>query len=256
VADDETFRYQRLALPDAEQVPQNWIPMIDDCGILLRSRHWSNMISDMRFPDHAPFRGDMYLSRLLEGQRAWRNAVGNIGDSYLILAVDGETFGHHHKNAFADFLVPFFEEAQKRTAECRIVSLNDIFFSFKKIDMPREFLPEGSWSTSHEDMQNGIPYPLWAHPHNPFHVAWNKFFQHAFAYCGVHADDLQLQELMDSAFYSCSPWWATRDNPNDRKIAGWCLPMFKRIMELASQEVRQELVESYRAMQNFIEQNG
>lgn len=254
IADDELFRLGRIGLPEYERVPKNWIPLIDGCGVLLRSRLWSNIISTMKYPDERKVTsGNQLFQELLRGQEQWREACRNQGDSYIIIALDAETFGHHHKGAIENIFIPFFEEANKNQKRCSVVPLNTIFKNFSKITVHRNIMASGSWSTSKEDINRGIFFPLWNSPDNQYHRAWNRFKNEVFRQIEFPNSNPELQKLLDTAFYSCSPWWATKDNPKDKKIAGWCLPMFKRIMELTPPEIKQTLFEPYRVMNDFVE---
>ncbi len=253
IVDDEMFKYRRLNLPDHLRVPQNWIPMIDGCGVLLRSRLWSNVISRMEYPDRRKVvSGSQLLQEILSGQEQWRDACRNTGDSYIIISLDIETFGHHHKDAIENILMPFFEEANQNSERCVIEPLNTIFKNFPKVQVNRDDIASGSWSTKKEDIDHNIFFPLWAHPDNPYHRAWNRFKDNVFENVAFPNQNYELQTLLNMAFYSCSPWWATKENPDDRKIAGWCLPMFKRIVELAPRQIEQKLFEYYRAMNDFL----
>lgn len=253
IADDELFRLRHTHLPEYERVPQNRVPVIDGCGVLLRSRHWSNIISRMEYPGgRKVISGNQLLQEMLWGQEQWRDLCRNKGDSYIIIALDVETFGHHHKGAVENILIPFFEEANRNANRCAVVPLNTIFRDFPKIQINYDDITSGSWSTNKEDIDRCIFFPLWDNPANSYHRAWNRFKDEVFGQIAFPNQNPDLQELLDSAFYSCSTWWATKDDPKDRKIAGWCLPIFKRIMELSQPQISQKLFEYYHTMNDFV----
>ncbi|MHA1213757.1 MAG: hypothetical protein ACTSPG_00490 [Candidatus Hodarchaeales archaeon] len=52
-------------------------------------------------------------------------------DYYVILAMDGETFGHHVKHAIKDFLVPLFEALPHRD-DIKLCTVSKLFIDFPK----------------------------------------------------------------------------------------------------------------------------
>lgn len=143
-------------------------------------------------------------------------------DRYIITAMDGETFGHHIKNYEKTFLKKVLdlinEEERIRTV---FVSELDRFFplSNKKI-IPRE----SSWSTTYEDIQAGIPYPLWKHPENNIHKNYWKLVNSLNNLMNL-ADNIDLTTNMEienyyntaryfynRGIYSCPTWWSNPQN--------------------------------------------
>lgn len=227
ICDDEPSLLYRNYLPEPDRALLNRIPVYEKCKILLRSRFWSEKISSMKEFPH----GVSFLRNLLDGHYQWRSAARITGDSYCILACDIETFGHHHRDSIERFLIPFFDECARREQDCILTPLDAIAHHFPAVNAA-SVIPHGSWSTSHEDLRRGIPHPLWNYPLNNFHSLWNEFI--AFVHSTVEAinphempDD--LQHLLDTAFYSCSPWQYAHAN---NAVASWCLPLFKRIARL------------------------
>lgn len=252
IADDEPFIYTQSQHPPEKRAPQTWIPMINNCGIFLQSHLWSEKIWRGEYE-----RGDSFAQTLLLELDAWQKACYIAGsDTYLILALDFETFGHHHPQHITDtleiFFVPFFEELRRHRDEVEISSLEYLFTGLEKRDiLPSEIKP-GSWVTKKEHIDRGTPFPLWNHPDNPFHRSWNEFMALTFASAPRHPQP-ELQELLDKAFYSCSPWWACMKKEEGRDIAGWCLPMFREIVNLLPQPKKiARLVELIREMEHFV----
>lgn len=246
LADDVPFVWKRHKLPLAFRAPQNWVAWMRGCRILLRSSLWSEKIARGEYKD-----GNKFAEEMLTEHKMWRLACNNTQDSYIILAMDFETFGHHHQGAIGNFLIPFFEAITEFGRECKPVSLAAIVNHFPAVPA---FMPAGSWATSQEDLAQNIPYPLWNHPANPFHQAWNEFMRLVFALAPKSPEPHQLGVLLDQSFYSCSPWWAAHEGKDARGIAGWCLPKFKEIIDfLPSNLNKSRLTELYKKMEEFVE---
>lgn len=222
IADDGPYEFSRNRVLPPYRVPQNWIIIQQNLGVFLRSRFWSNTISR----EHM-LNGQLFLQKLIEGQETWRNEKGLNADTYIVLAVDFETIGHHRKNGIDFFLKPFFKEAARMSHRCSLVPIEFIFKNYWK-QQQTEQIPPGSWSTSKEDFKNGVYYSLWHHPKNPYHRAWNEFMQLTFAAAPKNPAP-ELQKLLDTAFYSCSPWQYSNEN---KDIAAWCFPLFEEIISL------------------------
>ncbi|KKS75338.1 MAG: hypothetical protein UV48_C0014G0021 [Candidatus Azambacteria bacterium GW2011_GWA2_42_9] len=219
MADDEPFIYKRLHLPEVQRAPRNWIPITYGCGVVLRSRFWSNRISRGQYEN-----GQSFAHEILIEQEKWQKVCNNTGDGYLILAIDMETFGHHLKNSVESFLLPFLSEIKLTESRYKIVPLDFLFNHFKKIPAA-EYMQEGSWSTSQEDLKQKISFPLWLHPKNEFHKLWYNFVCRA-GIASEENQDQELTDLLDRAFYSCTPWQYSQGN---KEVASWCLPMFEKI---------------------------
>ena len=90
-------------------------------------------------------------------------------DYYVILAMDGETFGHHVKHAIKNFLIPLFEAVPHRTdiKMCTVSEIVDIFNTKEKEmkQKPQIQTPKASsWSTMAYDLDRKVPFPLWFDP--------------------------------------------------------------------------------------------
>jgi hypothetical protein len=105
----------------------------------------------------------------------------------------------------------------------KIISISELDQHFpisnKKI-IPRE----SSWSTTHEDIQNNIPYPLWNHPDNNIHRYYWKLVISLNNLMNL-ADNLDLatdwnvENYYNTArwyysrgLYSCPTWWSNPQN--------------------------------------------
>jgi len=173
-----------------------------------------------------------------------RAAHGNAGDMYIVTAMDAETFGHHIENWDQLFLAEAYEEVRPYEAVVqarplaqstrtlltmtapaaedtdRVVSstISEIVEQFPLGDVI-EPLP-ASWSTTHDDIKAGVPYPLWQAPGNYIHKLQWEHVDIALALVQVAqetADGAVSQRhaeiargLMDPALHSCQFWWASR----------------------------------------------
>ena len=224
MAEDWSYTYNRLNLPEERRSPLNWIPKCGPAGILVRSSYWSKRIAFGKYST-----AEEFLEELIKGQLNWRAETGVNGDSYIILALDMETFGHHQRDGITNFLIPFFKKLLECEKIITVTPINKIFEKFPKVDHT-QFFSSASWSTEKEHLDRGIAYPLWRHPTNLFHILWGEFAKRAYSKINqVQNKDAELEKLMDKAFYSCPLWQYSYEN---KKIAYWCIPAFRRIAEL------------------------
>jgi len=141
--------------------------------------------------------------------------------SYIITAMDGETFGHHIKNYEITFLNKMLEIInEKEDIEIVFISdLDKIFPLAKEKIIPRD----SSWSTTFEDLKANIPYPLWKHPSNNIHKYYWKMMNSLFNLMNI-VDKLDLtgdwevenyyttaRYFYDRGLHSCPTWWANPD---------------------------------------------
>jgi hypothetical protein len=164
-------------------------------------------------------------------------------DMYIVTAMDAETFGHHIEHWDQLFLAeayeavsqPYQSVVQKRplaesthalltmteeesTDRVLSVTISDLLERFPRAEIiePRP----SSWSTTHDDLAAGIPYPLWKAPGNYIHKLQWEHVDIALALVDMaqqHADtDVSRRHaeiargLMDPALHSCQFWWASR----------------------------------------------
>ena len=80
-----------------------------------------------------------------------------------ICAMDIETFGEHNKG-YETFLIELLAKAESITAKTVLFSSSD----YEIFD-----IYSCSWSTSRQDIDNRVPYPLWEHPLNSIHQLAN-----------------------------------------------------------------------------------
>ena len=143
--------------------------------------------------------------------------------TYILTALDGETFGHHIKNYHRTFLGAVLELIDQHK------NLNTIFISDLDLHFPlakKKIIPrESSWSTTYEDLIARIPYPLWDHPENSVHKFYWKLMKSLNNLMSI-ADTIDLTKdweienyyntaryYYDRGIYSCPTWWS---NPYNR----------------------------------------
>ncbi|MFX1377512.1 MAG: hypothetical protein ACFFA4_00310 [Promethearchaeota archaeon] len=145
-----------------------------------------------------------------------------VNPTYIITALDGETFGHHIKNYEKTFLGKVFELIGE-IDEIKTIFISDLDHHFpiaKKKIIPRE----SSWSTTYEDLKVNIPYPLWNHPDNSVHKYYWKLMKSLNNLMSLMekldlTKDWEIENYYNTAryfydrgIYSCPTWWANPPN--------------------------------------------
>ncbi len=140
-------------------------------------------------------------------------------DTYILLAMDGETFGHHVKHAIQNFLIPLFDALPHRN-DVRLCTVSEIVDTFPKgfTQVPRD----SSWSTMPYDIATDVPFPLWFDPNNEIHREQHRFFMYALTLIHLSSkfresmDDEKkrifdnARNLLDRGIHSCQQWWASK----------------------------------------------
>ena len=144
--------------------------------------------------------------------------VDYLNNTYVITAMDIETFGHHIKNYEITFLNNTLEliNDEKNIVIEFISNLDQHFPIANKKIIPRD----SSWSTTYEDMELNIPYPLWNHPDNNIHKFYWKIMQSMNNLINL-VDNLDINNdwkienyqktarwFYDRSLHSCPTWWA------------------------------------------------
>ena len=149
---------------------------------------------------------------------ALKNMYKNDEKSYIITAMDGETFGHHIPNYERTFLGKVLEliNEEQEIMTVFITELDRHFPINKKTIVPKE----SSWSTNNEDIIEKVPYPLWMHPDNSVHKYYWKIMKSLNNLMNL-AEKLDLSQnwdvqnycytaryFFDRGLHSCPLWWA------------------------------------------------
>ena len=143
----------------------------------------------------------------------------NSEDYYVVIAMDGETFGHHVKHAIDNFLIPLFKAVPNRD-DVKICTVSEIVDRFPEgvSQNPRE----SSWSTMPYDIAHNVPFPLWSDPNNQIHIEQHRFFMYALtlihlSYKYRESMDAERKSIYDNArnlldrgIHSCQQWWASK----------------------------------------------
>lgn len=202
------------------ETPCKEVVHVNGMGVLLRSNMWSNKISMEKDSLGRKHRGSDVAAWIEEGMTKWFEGE----DGYLILAMDGETFGHHHKGYLEEFLVEFVEHVASRWSTMRLAHLTDIYRRFPGI---QKEVPPGSWSTSPQDFWDGNFFPLWKNKNNQAHyLMWQLT---SLALEGVE----RLRDKMDKSLNSCTFWWAATKPEETSPITIMGIDMIMDVIRLA-----------------------
>ncbi|MBN2154412.1 MAG: hypothetical protein JW776_00025 [Candidatus Lokiarchaeota archaeon] len=140
-------------------------------------------------------------------------------DYYVILAMDGETFGHHVKNGINKFLKPLFQSLEYRN-DISMCTISEIIDKYPKKEpqVPKA----SSWSTMSFDLTQDNPFPLWLDKRNELHIELYRLIM--FATTAVHlaakyenSMDNEKKDIyrnarnfLDRGLHSCTQWWGSK----------------------------------------------
>ncbi len=146
------------------------------------------------------------------------------GDDFILTAMDGETFGHHHQDGFE-----ILEELYSRLGSATVSELLSRYPPGEENDPM-----ESTWAASYADCKRGAIYPRWDHPGSFLHPKqWELYrlaltvvegyphqisarFADERARGHLTADQqrwLKARELLDKGLHSDQFWWASH-NPH------------------------------------------
>ncbi len=164
-----------------------------DFKTLLRSNYWSNLIAGGKL-NFWEFRRrlEYELPQWTKGQPA-----------YLVIAMDAETFGHHHKNLITKFLSPMLQ-AWGNGGEGILTPLEEIIKLFPAKNFVK--VEDGSWSTSQDDYWHDDPFPLWKSRYNLYHQDLWQLVNIALKYAEQPGASWDCMKIVSS----CHWWWISR----------------------------------------------
>jgi len=133
--------------------------------------------------------------------------------TYIVTAMDGETFGHHIKNYERTFMKKVLEIINNdEEIEITFISMLDQYFPISDIKLVPQ---ESSWSTTENDIKQNLPYPLWHNPLNKIHNYYWKIVKSLNNLMHL-ADTLDLtKEWNIQNYYNTARWFYDRSICSD-----------------------------------------
>jgi hypothetical protein len=207
VIDDQVAETNGISVPAQE------IFQVNGFSVLMRSAWWSDKV---RRADHE---GERLTGRKFVDQMG-NEIAGKDHDCYKIIALSGETFGHHVKYYQETFLreMLFALRHRENVRLCLVSDLLNIN-SLHKCEKQKEigkgfaYFPPSSWATQADDYRRGDPYPHWCSRGNPIHEKLWQLTGLILSSCeGISFEDNanhDLRKLLDRAFYSTQYFWAS-----------------------------------------------
>jgi len=243
IADDSNLTYF------GSDVPYDKVYSVDDFAILFRSNHWANKFAQYSGQWAC---GDDFVAELVDALSGW---MGD-NEGYVIIALDGESFGYYHSELGERFLGGVFEALRNAQSRIRTAHLSDLYQRF-----PREsrFIPPGSWSTDHLDLQNLDYFSWWNSTRNRIHQLQWEFTRLVLQAVRNLGGDAKLNQEIDRALYSDQFWWASFWKFNPPEIYKGAFNMM-RLLQEATAGGNDELLERgeavFRQMITEIEKRG
>ncbi len=228
----------------------------DEIVVVFRDDVLSNKIA---FQD---MDGQAFLAHLREA------GATQTKDSYVVTAMDAETFGHHIQHWDQLFLAEVYEslepatyegvlqarplakshrtlvevaeEPEKATAngDIKVATISDVVDRFPPAEVVQP--APSSWSTTQDDLRAGNPYPLWKDPNNHIHkLQWQhvEICLESVQKAQEVADSATSERhaeiargLLDQALHSCQFWWASRRPHWDVNMIGRGLFQQEQVM--------------------------
>lgn len=123
--------------------------------------------------------------------------------TYLLTAMDGETFGHH-RPGLQSLLFDLNQAESIQT--CHISQIAEAYPD------PEAITPQGStWALMQQDLERNMPFSRWYDEGNEIHdLQWQLTNLAIDLYHDIHQDQEPLQEdALDRALQSDQYWWAS-----------------------------------------------
>lgn len=192
MADDCYLQYY------GSEVPYDKIYTFDGLAVFLRNNFWSNQLANY----HGQWaNGQDFVTQLADSLESWMGKTSG----YAIIALDGETFGHHHPELGERFLSEMFAALSDAAERLQTVHEADLYREFPHTP---HFIPPGSWSTDAADVQRRDYFSWWNSDQNRIHELQWKFTNFVLEMVrGIQNDEINLE--LDRSLYSCQYWWAS-----------------------------------------------
>jgi predicted glycosyl hydrolase (DUF1957 family) len=201
--DDQLMKAHQIDIPD------DYIYQVNGLSVFMRSQFLSNNLREPRPETKRLWTGKEFV-RHLENEMA-----GKAKDCYRIIALAGETFGHHIKYYQETFLREMLYALQdSQTVELCLVS--ELIGKFPPVEKKKEgdfYFPPSSWATDVEDFNRGDYYPHWKSQGNRVHQKlWeltNLLLEASENLSDFEEPRQPLRTLLDEAFYSETYFFAS-----------------------------------------------
>lgn len=194
IADDFSLSHYGI------DTPYDKIYSCEDMAVFLRSNFWSNKFA--RYQPGQWRSGKDFVQELITGMNQWMGEK----DGYLIIALEGETFGHHHPTLGEAFLHEMFQAFMDLQAEIQLTHLSDLYGRF---NFEPQFIPPSSWSMDEVNIRGRDYFTLWKSPGNPIHRLQWDFTHYVLDKVRSISSNDDVNAEMNKAIFSCQYWWAS-----------------------------------------------
>ena len=132
----------------------------------------------------------------------------DITHPYIIIAHDGELYGHWHRDDKGYYKKAFTD------SDIRMITVSEYLKELSTSESIQ--LRDGSWESLEEELVNNIPFALWNDEGNSIHEKMWKFAEFAIKTVTEHHDDPNYTEArshLDRGLASCAWWWGSERIP-------------------------------------------
>lgn len=194
IADDFSLSHYGI------DTPYDKIYSCEGMVVFLRSNFWSNKFARYQGQWRS---GKDFVQELITGMNQWMDEQ----DCYLIIALDGETFGHHHPTLGETFLQEMFQAFLDQQEDIQLTHLADLYRHSEFAHVP-QFIPPSSWSMDERNIQDRDYFTLWKSPGNSIHkLQWDFTYYVLNQVRRLVNEDVNNE--MNKAIFSCQYWWAS-----------------------------------------------